>query len=488
MNQMLTRHIINPELIIHQINWNTNKELLVDYEKFCSMIDYWKILLVEKYQAKPGKTILIEFNLLTVYYYSAIFAASELGLIMVIDWPHAYNEYDVHSYRMTMHGKIDYAIVHSSQLDPNSELYSYWDVQRNTINCNQLITEIDFDTYEIKDHDLYKQVAKTIFANPTMPVIWSASSGTTGLPKKIEITHQEIYLQAQRLSIHSNYQPTDSCLHMRNLHHGASMCYHFLPSFMVGKDQYLLAYKDQIDEQVTQTVIDFKINKILLYTANQVSDYLKLTPPLEHHLDIITLFLCPVETVALLKEKNVSSLRTMFGDTTIGLGFFVKTVYKDFDKNTYEKNCLGKQLDDFFNLKIEDGLLYISCPATGKGWKTSKDRFELRNDQYYFFGRSDLYRIKDEWVGLADIESKIAEYFGNDGATVAFDTDGIQTKILLVVWKENAKAEQNLNDYFESNFKEARINNIARNLNPAEFTISRKIDREKIRDYFRRQS
>ena len=34
---------------------------------------------------------------------------------------------------------------------------------------------------------------------------------------------------------------------MRNLHHGASMCYHFLPSFMVGKDQYLLAYKDQID-------------------------------------------------------------------------------------------------------------------------------------------------------------------------------------------------------------------------------------------------
>ena len=133
-------------------------------------------------------------------------------------------------------------------------------------------------------------------------------------------------------------------------------------------------------------------------------------------------------------------------------------------------------------------MLYISCPATGKDWKTSKDRFELRNDQYYFFGRSDLYRIKDEWVGLAEIESKIAEYFGNDGATVAFDTDGIQTKILLVVWKENAKAEQNLNGYFESNFKEARINNIARNLNPAEFTISRKIDREKIRDYFRRQS
>lgn len=485
--QVLSRHIINPNMVIHQCNLALDEETIISYDQFCSMIDYWKIVLVEKYNAKPGKKILIEFTALNVYYYSAVFAALELGLIMIIDWPHAFNETDVNSHRMTMHGKIDYAIVYSSQFDPDWPWYRPWDRERTIRNCEHIITEKDFDNYEIKDHSLFKEVAKKIYATPDMPAIWSASSGTTGLPKPIENSHRKIYLQAERLARLSNYRDNDSCLHSRNLHHGASMCYHFLPSFMIGRDQYLTTYfmTDEDNKKLSQIVNEKQINKVFLYTAKQVEDYLQATDPVNHHCDIVTLFSCSIDTIKLLREKNISSLTVTFGDTTIGLGFFVRTIDNNTDLSTYQKNCLGIKHDDFFEFEIRDGQLWIACPSLNEDWRTSNDRFELRDSQYYFLGRSNMYRINDEWISLAEVESELERLFGATGATISFDASGNETKILLIVWQDNPAAENEFNSWLQKKYNNnVSISKIARNLNYEEFIVSRKIDRQRIRDYF----
>jgi hypothetical protein len=55
-----------------------------------------------------------------------------------------------HSEIFSIHGKIDYAIVYSRQLDPNDkDFYLQWDVLRTQLHCKEIITEKDFDNYEI---------------------------------------------------------------------------------------------------------------------------------------------------------------------------------------------------------------------------------------------------------------------------------------------------------------------------------------------------
>ena len=43
---------------------------------------------------------------------------------------------------------------------------------------------------------------------------------------------------AERMGRLLNFRNEDRVLHIRNIHHGASMSYHFLPSFMIAKDHY----------------------------------------------------------------------------------------------------------------------------------------------------------------------------------------------------------------------------------------------------------
>lgn len=478
---IISRHIINPDMVFFQHDSERKNPVRFDYKHFCDLIDYWKILLVEKYQAEPGKTVLIEFNLTNAYYYSSIFAALELGLILIIDFPHAHNQADVTSYRMTMHGKIDYAIVHSGQTDPMHLLYSYWDLQRTLHNCNQVITEKDFDSYEIQDHALFSEVSKKIFARPDTTAIWSASGGTTGLPKKIVISHKKTFRQAQRLVGPLGFKHNDKTLHVRNLHHGASMCYHFLPSWMVASEHYTMNYRDITD--LPAIIEEHKISKVLLYTNQMLNKFLHLTHPLAHDLDIVTLFNVTKQDIELIKEKNIKSVKVVFGDTTIGLGFFAKSIDQSTDVDSYEANNMGPKLDNFFDLKIQDNMLWISIPELSEDWTTSFDKFELVNGNFYFHGRSNQYRFGPDWLVLGEIEAKVEEFFGPNNATIVIDNDLKQ--IYLAVWDNSQDAIESFKSYVEKKYEVARINKIAQDLDYDEFLTSRKIDRQRLRDYFR---
>jgi hypothetical protein len=488
MKNVLSRNLINKNFSLIQNNLENDDNFVIDYKRFCGMIDYWKIMLVEKYNAGPGKTIMLEFNLTDAYYYSAVFAVWELGMIMIVDWPHAQNHEDATSYRMTMHGKIDYAIVYHRQTDPtDQQFYSYWDHQRNLLNCKVLITNKDFDNYNIKNHTQFKSIASNILCSERDYAVWTASGGTTGLPKQIKITHKEIYLQAKRLVDHLNFKEGENTLHTNNLHHGASMCYHFLPSFISCHRHYVFNGDDRSEsyhQNLNKIVTQRKINKILLYSSNKLLGFLETTPRLNHNLDIITLFYVNKRCVELLHEKNINSIRNVFGDTTIGYGFLVKIVDQSIFPNTYKAECIGPKLDDFFDFKIEDDSLYVLCKGLGENnWKTSHDKFKLIDNKYYFYGRGNNYRICDEWINLSELDAMVNNFFPLDGATAVIDKE--EQQLYLSLWRDNSLGEQQFHNWLASKYQHVRVNKVIRTLEYNHYENGRKIDRQKLKNYFR---
>lgn len=494
---VISRELILPEINLRQVN-SDDSFASFSYKQICDMIDFWKVLLWEKYNARPGDKAVVEFNLTNVYYYSAVFACWELGITTIVDWIHANDETQAHSKYFRTHGKIDFAIVFSEQFNPDSQFYNKWDCLRTELNCKHIITEKDFDNYAIIDHGIFDDVAQKIFAEPDTDAIWTATSGSTGDPKQQKVTHREAVLQTQRLITHLAIQKDDNILHTSNLHHGASACYHFLPSLIQSKNHYILNFdapnqsktiKEEHGERLYKLVQNEKINRLFLYTPYILNFFLVNSKEYSHRVDITTLYYCPSSLIKLAKEKNINVIKSIFGDTTIGYGFLIKTVFPVTENlDTYEPNKISKKLDDFFDFKIDENRhLHVCIPGLGKtDWKTSNDCFELKNNEYYFLGRGTDYRICDEWVSLSEVESKLQECFGgypDENATVVIDNE--EQQIYLAIWNENTNAEKQFLNWIKSRYSKATINQIARRLNKEDFMGARKVSRPQLRDHFR---
>lgn len=479
----ITRHIINKNMQVHLHNPDTLDHVQTwDYTEFCNSIDFWKTILVEKYNAVLGQTVYINLGP-GLYYDSAIFAAMELGLPLILDWPLAYNETDLTSYQMTLHGPIDYVITDDKYHDPKSDVYAEWICKRDKMYGKNIIYISDYNNYKIKNFDTFNSMKTTMWSTADTPLLYSCSSGSTGLPKKIINSHRKVRFMADRLTTLLDFRFTDRVLHLKNLHHGAAMAYHFLPAYMIGKEHYHLVPMDYNDLSKHITFIHTnKITHVFLYLQQLLINFLRATPRAEHLLKITTLFNITEEVAQLVKDKNIEWVKTLFGDTTIGQGFFLKHVDQGTDLNTYDVANQGKILDDKFGIAVIDGRLHINIPELGEEWKTSNDLFDVINGDYYFRGRANRYRINEEWVPQADIETVVRNNFG-EAANIVVDAE--HEKIYLAIWVENPEAEIKVKEYFENTYKAVTINYIIRGENRAHFFNSRKINSNKIRDYSR---
>jgi acyl-CoA synthetase (AMP-forming)/AMP-acid ligase II len=484
--ELISRHCLNKDIIIYQHDESGAQTDVLDYDRFCEMINYWKVMLVDRHQARPGQTCLLDFSILNAYYYSALFAAAELGLVLIVDLPHAFNESDIHNYKTNMHGKIDFIISQKVKYNESRSGYNKYDILRNAHIGVNIVFQEDFDSYTIQNNALWNEVAETIYCTGDSPLIYSASSGTTGLPKKIVNSHRKVYLMAQRLGRLLSVESTDRVLHTRNIHHGASMCYHFLPGFMFGREHYTYTMRNDDDiPEVINFIEHNQINQLFLYTSSILTKYLHNARPVTYPVKITTLYQITLEAVQLLKQKGIKSIKSPFGDTTIGLGFFVKTVDQNTDEKTYDVTNMGPVSDEFFLCELRESRLYVSCPTLGEDWQTSNDLFELVDGNFYFKGRANNYRINHDWIKLNELEAKVKELFGHEGANIVVDQE--MQKIYLAIWQPNEPAEQALTEFFETEYEQARISYVLRNELFEHFYNSRKIDNSKIREVCRTQ-
>jgi len=105
---VISRHTINSNIVLHR---SVNNEIVqsINYEEFCSMINFWKMFFVEEYNARAGQQAFIVGSP-GYHYYGAIYAAMELGIVLILDWPHCYSDEDINSHKVKLFGTIDYMI------------------------------------------------------------------------------------------------------------------------------------------------------------------------------------------------------------------------------------------------------------------------------------------------------------------------------------------------------------------------------------------
>ena len=485
MENIISRHCIHPDMLLHEHDVETGKLIKIHTrDDFCELINRWKVYLVDKYNVQPGQTLGMELSP-GLLYYALIFAAAELGLTFIIDWPFCYSERDINDPKVSMWGQIDYVVI-NSQDQMLDRPWTEWTHARNLKYSKTLIYEDKLFEYDINQCQRFDEISNTIWATPATPLANFPSSGTTGLPKKLMNTHEKVYKMSKRLT-GINFLNGLRVLNFNNLNHGASMTYHFLPSFISGSELFTAAGVNGPNEFGIDNVLRFsienKINQVFLYRTDYVEYFLKNMPRLEYTFNIMTMWQITPEMIELVKEKNINWIRSPFGDTSIGTGILVKHVDQSTDLTTYDITNQGPKLDDFYQVEIRDGHLWVACPDLDQDWRSSGDVFEEINGEFYFKGRANQYLINGERVKLGPLEVAVSEAFGADGANIVVDPE--MQKIYLAVWKSNSVAEAELNKFFADKYTRIKVDYVLRDEQYCSFHNGRKIDNSKIREVCR---
>ena len=478
-------------MILHEHDHDTG-DLVKTYnrDEFYQLINRWKVFLVENYDIQPGQTIAMELSPGLIYY-ALVFAAAELGLIFIIDWPLCYAERDLTDPKVAMWGQIDYIVSHThhemSCHVKGQQSWSEWTHQRNLKFGKTFIYENTMFDYDMNSSKRITDIINTIHATPDSPLINFCSSGTTGPPKKLMNTHKKVYKMSKRVT-GLNFTKGLKVLNFNNLHHGAGMTYHFVPMFMVGSELFTAIgcygpTEFGIDG-VVNFILKFKINQLFLYRVEHAEHFLRTIPKLDFTVNITTLLIITPEMVKLMKEKNVNWICSPFGDTSIGTAIFNKKVDQTEDLATYDVAAHGALRDDFYQVEVRDGSLWIAIAELDQEWQTSGDAFEVVDGDFYFRGRANQYRINYQWITLGDIEKAVNTLFAPGGANIVVDPEW--QKVYLAVWRPNAEAEVALIKFFEETYHgKVNISYVLRDESYDRFFNSRKIDNSKIREVCR---
>jgi hypothetical protein len=502
---ILTRKIINPNIVIHDTDTSyhplhasseeDSKFTIVrttNYTQLCALIDKWKILLLEKYDAKPGQTVFIQGHP-SADYYGAIIATWELGLVNVLDMPRIRSKEEVDGTKTKLFGVNDFVIQTNSEEDIYGAQVTgigvRWlarptfmhEAERDRNQSRHIITPEIFSSYVVQDPEKYTNIADVILCTPKSNLIKFPSSGTTGDPKLLTMSHKNVVIMARRYIPYTNCIAEDNALHTNNLNHGSTLMIHWLPSFMICDNHYTANSGNLI--ALIKFADEVGINRTILYTTKLLTDWLLHSKPLDRPMHIMTLFQITDDMIKTAQEKHIT-IYGLFGSSDIGGFFFSKVIDSNFDPSNYDVSWVGTPADDFWNFEIRDNVLWISCPTLDIDWCTANDQFKVVDNNYYFLGRSDLYRIGETWFKLADLEYMVLTTLG-DSANIAIDID--LQKIYLVIWQDSESNESKFHLQFKLAYPNLSIDYVLRDQAKDRFSSGRKVDNSLIRDYCRKK-
>lgn len=380
---ILSRDILNKDLVYDG----------VDYAPLCDMIDYWKILLWEKYSVRPGHSVSAIVALTDVYYVSLVIACLELGVsLAVTDKPIHNNFYGV---RQRLYGPMQLALV--------DELN--WEDSQLTC-AHQYFKHVDnikiFDDYKIQDPSLWNKIAKKIFAKPDSIAILTTTSGTSKSPTVVKHTHEWILDSSIRAVKILNFHKDEIVLHTRQLSHGSILDLFLLPSLMTVDQHHMFNYNSGNVEQLVDYVITHKINKFIVFSS--ITKILETLPVLDHTLTIITAATPSKNIVPLIKSKNISSFIVSYGSSESGNNILMTSITPLTDQLTYDPNNYGPLHDDHYSLELFDDHVVVEVKKFKKKVKLN-DKLEFRNGNYYFYNRTDQYRINDVFISELNIST-----------------------------------------------------------------------------------
>jgi hypothetical protein len=442
------------------------------------MINYWKVILWEKFQMRPKDKICIGTSAVCPYYLSLMLASFELGLVLVVG-SSVKSNINPYTTRQSLYADLKLCIYD----DANSN--------ENSLSVNKLffktLSHINiFDTYQIQDHSLYNKLKDECFAQNSDVALHTTSSGTTGVPTVVEKTHEFLIKSSQRQVKAWNIKSTDNIMHTRQIAHGAVFDLFWLPTLMACPIHHVYVVDDDSIDDVRHwlsIVKNKQINQIFLPTMKSFDLFVNHSPVFDHNITIIAGITAKRESLALIKEKHIKCVLTSYGATELGNAVFINT-------------CTPENVDNFVSNRYfmpDDTFEIIRTTPYGTTFVnhfdndltiTLKDRWVQVDAKYWdFLGRTVDYKINVVYVKTDSIDNIIKNYIDQE-YTLVFDEE--YQSIYLAIYEDfDLNSIQLINVDIATNIStDIKIDKVSK-LSKADFIQSFKPDSFSLRGYFR---
>jgi len=461
------------------------------FQDFDNDITYWKTLLYEEYNIRPGNSIALYDKTIRYSYCTLFLAAAELGvrLIIIPEYPTSESgRTNIMDAYIEKYGKIDLCIldeqaVHSKPLLALTKYYG-----------KLTITKSVFDEYEIKDHNIYTFLKTKIFARPDDILTISTTSGSTGVPKLIPYTHQQLYRNAIRNTKVYGFKSSDRACHTRNMHHPFVLIDFFMPSLNIIENHYqfvapaLETESDGSTEKFVKFINDNKINQIAFSSRpamERVMDYMTANNiKFDHEFNMILGGqYVPKKYLQYIKDTNATKIIAIIGTTETMSPLMLKHITPNDNIDQYEENYVGRPPDNTYEFQLNGESLSVSCPELYPAPIVLEDRF--KGDivsGFYHLGRDNFYRIDHVNFQISDVVNIVKKVFDGE-FDVCFDPH--YQNLYLAIWSGQVDFEKiNMLIYqtLEIKFKDFAY------LNKIEYNTGFKLNQQQLRNYFREKN
>ena len=371
----IDRFLINPDVSYNGLSIN-DLDIL---------IDKWKFLLVDKYQAKQNDTLALAIMEVNANHLALIFAVAELGMkLFLIDKP--VSDVTLHMTKLGIFGPVRFGVECATVKD----LPLHHKMMETF--CKTLIDENEVD--DIQNYDCY-DIPEDI--NFHTPFLRASTSGTTGRSKEYIYSHGEVMFTAKRNKSVFKFEEDSCVLHMRNMHHASSILSSLFPSLMVSKNHYSVypfvkgsanVSNETLHTIVTDVIVPKSINRVLcgsMFDVIGIMEGLKeveLTVPL---LLNISGFSAPKELYDATKTLPIEFI-SHYGAVGNAGPLLVNYIHKN---SEFKENYLG--------IPSEDGLYVVNntngvTTVYSDMWKEIRpltDNLVNEADGWYFVGRKE---------------------------------------------------------------------------------------------------
>lgn len=487
MKEIISRNFLPSNIKFYDGDGLTTKT----YQNFEDDIIFWKTILYEGYGIRSGNSIALYDKTIRYSYCTLFLAAAELGvrLIIIPEYPtHESGRTDTMDAYFEQYGKIDLCILDEQAVlsDPLLALTKYYG--------KRTITKSVFDEYEIKDHNIYALLKSEIFAKSSDILTISTTSGSTGVPKLIPYTHQQLYRNAVRNTKVYGFKSSDRACHTRNMHHPFVLIDFFMPSLNIIENhyQYVAPGSDADTNGLAETFVKFindnKINQIAFSARPAMENVMKYMTDnnvkFDHEFNMILGGqYVPKKYLQYIKDTNATKIIAIIGTTETMSPLMLKHITPNDNLDEYEENFVGRPPDDTYKFELKGEFLSVSCPELYSGSIVLEDHFKGDTvSGFYHLGRNNFYRIDHVNFKISEVVEIVKKVFDGE-FDVCFDSH--YQNLYLAVWSGQVDFEQvnqMIHQMLEIKFKDFAY------LNKIEYNTGFKLNQQQLRNYFREKN
>lgn len=248
---------------------------------------------------------------------------------------------------------------------------------------------------------------------PTTAAVKTHTSGTTGFPKVLEISHHSVQENARAIIEMYDHNNQDIVLHHKTMHHGSLFLNFGLPSWMMTSKHHCIqkdSKESGRDAFLTKAVEYCNKNKITKWMV--VYNWIRRLPDLDlefdHTIDLVTI-LGPTsdEMHRLLEKTKPRRVYHNFGNTEVGNLYLSVTDLDNVD--TYNPNRFPIQ-NPSSEIHIDDQT--FDCRTIGSDrWYKIGDKLEIIDGVMWWRGRTDAVIKNDKKIKVLDVQGFIEKHY-----------------------------------------------------------------------------